>query len=314
MMRLGAKDILRINADDPGQSGVTIKIDGNDFIFSVRRRNVSLCDIEAVWYRKGAFWFNGFFHNAEIEGHDKLSEHIATRTSRENQRMKEYFHHILKQRARVLGSATHASLNKLITLDVAKHVGLEVPKFVISNRRDDLIKIIDNDKKYITKAIDEGIFLWDRESAHSLYYTYTERVKSDMLSCYDEIIPPSLIQEEIAKQFELRIFYLDGRFYPTAILSQKDEKTRIDFRKYNETNPNRNVPFKLPQDIKEKLDLLFRELDLNTGSVDMIVAEDGRYYFLEINPVGQFAYPGASSGYFIERDIARWLVRASDLP
>ena len=38
-----------------------------------------------------------------------------------------------------------------------------------------------------------------------------------------------------------------------AIFSQLDEKTKYDFRNYNHGKPNRNIPYKLPEDIKEKV-------------------------------------------------------------
>lgn len=86
-----------------------------------------------------------------------------------------------------------------------------------------------------------------------------------------------------------------------AILSQSDEKTKIDFRKYNEEKPNRNVPFKLPDDIDQKIKQLFKYLDLNTGSVDLIVDHQENFYFLEINPVGQFGMVSYPCNYFLEK-------------
>ena len=43
-------------------------------------------------------------------------------------------------------------------------------------------------------------------------------------------------------------------------------------------------------------------LKLNTGSLDFIKAKDGNYYFLEINPTGQF---GMMEGYVIIHYIKR---------
>ena len=41
---------------------------------------------------------------------------------------------------------------------------------------------------------------------------------------------PSLIQEEIEKVYEVRVFYLKGKCYAMAIFSQKNEKTQLDYR------------------------------------------------------------------------------------
>jgi D-alanine-D-alanine ligase-like ATP-grasp enzyme len=68
------------------------------------------------------------------------------------------------------------------------------------------------------------------------------------------------------------------------------------------------VPITLPADVEEKLDRLFRALDLNTGSVDMIVDEEGEFVFLEINPTGQYSYVSKICNFDIDRLIAEWLI------
>jgi hypothetical protein len=39
-----------------------------------------------------------------------------------------------------------------------------------------------------------------------------------------------IFQEKIDKDFEIRSFYLNGKLWSTAILSQNDEQTKIDHR------------------------------------------------------------------------------------
>lgn len=83
----------------------------------------------------------------------------------------------------------------------------------------------------------------------------------------------------VKKSFEIRSFYLHGEFYSMAIFSQRNKQTSVDFRKYCTELPNKNEPFKLPDDIEEKLDKLYKKLDLNTGSADFIVDKEGNYVF-----------------------------------
>ena len=92
-----------------------------------------------------------------------------------------------------------------------------------------------------------------------------------------------------------------------AIFSQNDMQTAIDFRQYNSNNPNRNVPFKLPDNLKKSLTKLMCDIGLNTGSIDMIYTKDKEYVFLEVNPVGQFKMTSMPCNYYIERDVARIL-------
>ena len=100
------------------------------------------------------------------------------------------------------------------------------------------------------------------------------------------------------------MFYLDGVFYSSAIFSQNDEQTKIDFRNYNESNPNRVLPFNMPKTEEAKFRKLMKALNLNSGSLDIIVTKDGEYVFLEVNPVGQFTQVSFPCNYYLEKQMA----------
>jgi len=76
---------------------------------------------------------------------------------------------------------------------------------------------------------------------------------------------------------------------------------------YNKKNPNRNVPFNLPSNITNQVCKLMKELNLETGSLDIVLTKNKEYYFLEVNPVGQFAQVSMPSNYYIEQYIATQL-------
>mgnify|MGYP003653909829 CR=1 FL=1 len=50
------------------------------------------------------------------------------------------------------------------------------------------------------------------------------------------------------------------------------------------------------------------KMDLNCGSFDIIYTPSGEYYFLEVNPVGQFQWLSYNCNYFIEKLIAEGLI------
>ena len=50
-----------------------------------------------------------------------------------------------------------------------------------------------------------------------------------------------------------------------------------------------------------------RQINLRTGSIDMIVDQNGNYIFLEINPVGQFVAYGEFCNYYLDREMAKIL-------
>ncbi len=188
---------------------------------------------------------------------------------------------------------------------MAESCGLNTPQYMITTEKKNLLNFAAESLGVITKGIGESIFIEIDEDAIS---GYTEKLVAEDLNEYSDKIFPSLLQEQIDKKYELRIFYLDGVFYSMAIFSQRDDQTRIDFRKYNFKKENRSVPYKLPKSVQSKLRLLMDKLNLNCGSIDMIVNTKNEFVFLEVNPVGQFGMVSEPCNYFLEKKVAEFLL------
>ena len=208
----------------------------------------------------------------------------------------------------MLGSAFKYNLNKMITLDIAQSVGLHTPAFYVFNEKQCIEDLLKGDEQYITKSMSDGVYLFENEEKSQGYFTYTESLSSDDMEGYPEKLSPSFIQSKIEKQYEVRVFYLDGRFFSWAIFSQSDTQTCTDYRKYNDQRPNRVVPYVLPETLQQQLRDLFSKIGLNTGSVDLMVDSQDTYFFLEINPTGQFGVLSRATNYQLEAEIARWLI------
>ena len=194
--------------------------------------------------------------------------------------------------------------NKLTTLFIAQQIGLYIPPTIITTQKDTLIDFIRENGYSITKSISN---MFKIEKSGFFQTIGTQLITEHMIDTLDETFFPTLIQKKIEKVFELRIFYLKGKFYPMAIFSQNDEQTQLDYRNYNRTKPNRNIPFVLPDEIEVKLKLLMDKLELNTGSIDMMVTHEGEYVFLEVNPTGQFGWVSENCNYYLEEKIANYL-------
>jgi glutathione synthase/RimK-type ligase-like ATP-grasp enzyme len=134
-----------------------------------------------------------------------------------------------------------------------------------------------------------------------------QKVGLDNIDLLNERFFPTLFQNEIEKAFELRIVYIKNHFFAMAIFSQNDEKTKIDYRNYNRQKPNRTIPYTLPQDIVVKLQHLMNQLELDSGSIDMIVTNTNEYVFLEVNPTGQLGWVSEHCNYYLEQKIAYYL-------
>jgi ATP-GRASP peptide maturase of grasp-with-spasm system len=304
--KLGSQSV-RINHDEPDLQDIEVSMTGDECSFVINGTRVCLSDFSAVWYRKGLFWVPTAPRKPCFPSEEAFTDYIGRKLTRENERAAEYFHFLVRSKGiKTLGNPFLGDPNKLVMMHRARGLGLDVPAFQITNRLPPAL--LDEADQYITKAISDGIYFWDAEGAKKGYFSYTENFRDLTQSLIGRVeIPLSFVQEKIDKKYEIRAFYLDGQFQSAAIISQNDEQTKLDYRKYNSKSPNRNIPVKLPLEVEIKLDRLFRSLELNTGSVDLIRTPDDRYVFLEINPVGMYGNLVSVCNFDIDRKIATWL-------
>lgn len=221
----------------------------------------------------------------------------------------DYLHFLAERKVKCLGSLSKEyKHNKLIDIQIAKEINIKVPDTHIISNKKELVCLLKkfNKKEYITKAI------WNQNNfeVDGIQYFGGAPFILPIVKIQhheNETFFPSLVQEKIEKEFEIRIFFVSDKFYSMAIFSQRDEQTRVDFRNFNKSKPNRNIPFLLPKQLKEKLTKFMKTLNLNTGSIDMIYSTKKEFVFLEVNPVGQVGWLSENCNYYIERDIAYYL-------
>jgi ATP-GRASP peptide maturase of grasp-with-spasm system len=300
-------EVVRVNDDEPPAEPIEVELSETELRFRIDGRWYSSADLDAVWYRKGSFWFPAADPPLHFPGQEALQAKLEARLKSETSVARQYFHYFLRAAGvRVLGNPFLGDPNKLLVLHKAREIGLKVPPFRVLGRLgpDHLAE----PSRFVTKALSDGLYLWDFDGAQRGYFSYTEELATALEDADPgESFPLSLVQEKIAKKFETRSFYLDGRIFSAAIYSQADPQTSVDYRKYNYRRPNRNVPITLPSDVEDKLRRLFEALELNTGSADMIVDEAGEFVFLEINPTGQYSYVSNICNYNIDQLIGEWL-------
>lgn len=292
------------------------EISNNGIIFeSSNGKRYNLLDAAACWWRRTGIGMNNLVDRIPeriMAGEHDLSKILNGARNHLNEEFTDLRNYIYdtmyKKCPRHIGNPHRMGLNRIHILDMAKEIGLNVPDYAVITNYNQLEKLDNISDDFVSKAISNGIYDF---FGHDAYYSYTEaRNKADFVN-KDIKLFPSLVMSLIKKSFEIRSFYLNGEFYSMAIFSQRNKQTSIDFRKYCTELPNKNEPFKLPYDVEEKLDKLYKKLDLNTGSADFIVDNDGNYVFLEINPVGQFQMTSLPCNYNLEQKIANYLAYGS---
>lgn len=288
----------RINGNDLIGESYELKLDNNSIAFdSSSTRNANI-----IWYRRGLSGKdNNFLFNSLTD-----KENISVNRFLGDEKITLLYNTLHSLDKKWLSNPKIINkIKKVEVLDEARKIGLEIPKTLITNSKEKLLEFYFQNDGIIVKAINEvrNVSIKD-----SIFSQLTNNVSIEMIKEMNDVFFPSLFQEKLHKKYEIRTFYLDRKLSSMAIFSQNDSQTKVDFRHYNDINPNRTIPFKLPNEIEIKLTLLMDKLKLETGSIDIVRTVDNRYVFLEVNPVGQFGMVSYPCNYPIERDIANYLI------
>ena len=168
----------------------------------------------------------------------------------------------------------------------------------------DLIKLIEENGFLITKAIQDNPSV--NLNGH-WYLQYTEKITEQLVETMPKFFFLSLFQKLVKKFVDVRVFYLDGECFAIAIFSQSDKSSSIDLRNRPKI-PNRQVPIKLPSQLLKKIEKFMNTMDHRIGSLDFILTKDGKFIFLELNPVGQIGFVSFNSNAYLEKKIAQKLL------
>jgi len=183
--------------------------------------------------------------------------------------------------------------------------GIKIPDTILTNNPKDLIKFYRENSKICHKLQQQAIMEKENESLT----VYTNIINNNHLENAELIRRnPCLFQTYIEKAYELRITALEDKIIGIAIYSQNSETSKIDWRKYDFDNVIYEK-VELPKKVDDFCKNLIKHYGLHFGQIDMIVTPQDDYFFLELNPNGQWLWLEKQSGYNLTKDIAENLVK-----
>lgn len=292
---------IRLNSINLIRKDFILEIRHDQVYLTVAEQKINLADVRAVWYRKFGF----FTHSEEyLEATNHVQPDALAQLVREFVVVQDTVLSLLRTK-RWLTDPRYATVNKPYCMLVAAQCGLSIPDTYLLNSKEALAATV-GQHAVISKSVKDG-YLFNRAQGGS-FSMFTTAVETADLSMLADRFLPSLVQQQIEKEYELRVFYLMGRCYAMAIFSQRDRQTQLDFRNYNHDRPNRTVPYRLPPELRRSIHHLMRRMGLNCGSLDFMKGIDGKYYFLEINSTGQFGMVDFPCNYGLHRKVAETLI------
>ncbi|MEZ4936670.1 MAG: grasp-with-spasm system ATP-grasp peptide maturase [Crocinitomicaceae bacterium] len=278
------KEFLRIN-DLSKIEKIEIDFQTKKFQFEYCSKMVKSDEVTGYWFRRSEY--SKTTNHSNYENKIIIKEH------------QEIIHFLLLKLEKLnipkIGSYFNSNISKLVQLEWANKSGLKTPKSYIKS-----INNLCKNKSYITKPLNQ-IMMKNDDGEHIVCYT------NEISNLENYELTNSFIQEKIEKSVELRIFVLNKKVFPMAIISQKNSKTSVDFRRYDGEIPNRNIQYPIPKSLERKLITFCNYVGLNSGSFDIIKEPNGDFCFLEVNPVGQFGMVSKPCNYNLEFEIAQFL-------
>jgi len=176
-----------------------------------------------------------------------------------------------------------AASSKPLQLKLASKYGLLCPPTIITNDPDSVRRFRSEKGPLICKALVMGTW----SSGRGMAVSYTSLLDDVTRLPDDSIrIQPSIYQPCISKKYEVRAVIFGHRCFAIRIDSQMTDNSKIDSRGEYWTSKNTS-PYKLPDAIIQKCQMMMSHLGIVYGAFDFIVSEDDEIIFLEVNEAGQ---------------------------
>ncbi len=297
-------DFVKITIQDLIQQHTSFRIDINQGRIYVEDTDITDA-IEVVWYRR-------FEDDLHIDmPKNKHTDQAITELSHEVAVTITYLKRILAHK-KWMPHHNAIQLEKPEITFLSQQYGLRTPQSIITNSKADVIAFRDTiQSDLIIKPIRHSSYFIDDPYTYSIY---TTKLTEATLAAVPDRFVLTLFQECIDAAYEIRVFYLDGAFYATAIivntpLDEDSSSEVVDIKLSYESAHINWVPYQLPEAYQEQLHGFMQSINLNTGSLDILKTPSGDYILLEINPVGQYSAPGYRCNYNLEEKIAKWLIR-----
>jgi ATP-grasp ribosomal peptide maturase len=182
--------------------------------------------------------------------------------------------------------------------------GLRVPRTHVTNDPESAAKFVADLDRAVCKPFAGG----GVNDTDGFRQVFTRLITAE--DCATDAISRTmhLFQEWIPKAYDVRVTVVDDNFFGVRI-DAESASGEVDWRSdYTALNYR---PIQIPAEIQERIRGLLDEFDLRFGALDFSVTDDGSWWFLELNPNGQWAWLEDETGLPISEAIADALTEGS---
>lgn len=293
-------DFVKVSMNDLLSGKISYEIDVVAGDIYINGRSMQQ-EVSVIWYRR----FYGEEMKLRIEKNMPFAKQLRAEIQYEMHNIVEHLFYIMKGK-KWLPYYERTKVNKLVMLEMANRAGLTVPASrVLTSKKELNTFYAQCGESLITKPVKGSDYY---EDGKNTYFIFTAPVTRQFIDSLPDHFFPTLFQERAKAEYEIRVFFLDGECFATAVLNANKSR-EVDRKLNNSKSETHFVPYKLPEEMEIKVRAFMKEAKLNIGCLDIIRDEAGRYVFLEVNPLGQYLSESSKCNYYLEKNIAEWLIK-----
>ncbi len=238
-------------------------------------------DFTTVWYRRPERLIAESIPDSP-EGKCALDEWSES--------LEGFFAHIPRMRWMNYPAANALASRKLEQLTRAKHNGFMIPDTIVTQDSSVLKTFFDKHRgQVIVKPLGRAYIERPNEERDSIIFTTPVR-ESDLDDLTDLARCPTLFQQAVRKVSDVRITVVDADIHAIELTAtDATGQQRCDIRRNNMLDVTYSA-ITLPDNVAAAVRQLVASYGLRFAAIDMAVAEDGQWYFFEVNPNGQWAW------------------------
>ena len=204
--------------------------------------------------------------------------------------------------------------NKGLQLATASKVGFNVPETVITSSKARAEEFAATHSQFISKPHVVGTPKINGQQKVLLTTLFDKDHQPDLANLH---LAPTILQNAIDVKDDVRIIVVGEKTFAATVNSSYEQTDQNKHLRDNRAGHYEGTvdikEIKLPSDIASKCTAHVRELGLQFGAIDMLVDKNGKWWFLENNPNGQWAYIEHATGQPIGKAIAKLLETGSSL-
>lgn len=198
--------------------------------------------------------------------------------------------------------------SKAIQIALAQHLGLRVPETIMTSDPSEAAAFLKSHPRSVTESL--AVAFPKVNGKSKLFFTtlLEDGFVPDLTNLH---LAPAIFQEAVKAVADIRVTVVGNKTFAAIVKTERPYKKAskvYDFRFGSyENGMDIEEHAEFPAELSELSIALTKKLGLRFGAIDFVLDKKGQYWFLEINPNGQWAFVEQATNQPIGKELARLL-------